>query len=56
MYMLTIDLTADDDSDKRQIRPLVREGAPHGQNSNLKQEEIGARQQDRQTDWPSVAM
>jgi hypothetical protein len=47
---------------KRQTRPLVREGAPYGQDSNF-QPKIniwswapdGARHQDRQTDWPSVA-
>jgi hypothetical protein len=47
--------------DKWQTRPLVREGAPNGQDSNFNKEEniwswapAGARHQDRQTDWPSV--
>jgi hypothetical protein len=50
-------------TDKWQTRPLVREGAPHGQDGNF-QEWIniwswapdGARHQDRQADWLSVAM
>jgi hypothetical protein len=29
-------ITADNDSDKGQTRPLVRQGAPHGQDSNCK--------------------
>jgi hypothetical protein len=48
---------------KRQTHPLVREGAPQGQNRNCQTvtnisswAPDGARHQDRQTDWPSVAM
>jgi hypothetical protein len=50
-------------TDKRQTRPLVREGAPHVQDSNFQTRRniwscapAGARRQDGQTDWPSVAM
>jgi hypothetical protein len=35
MYILTNDLLLLTDSDKRQTRPLVREGAPYGQDSNF---------------------
>jgi hypothetical protein len=47
---------------KWQTRPLVREGAPYGQNCNFQWKiniwswaPDGARHQDRQTDWLSVA-
>jgi hypothetical protein len=50
-------------TDKLQTRPLVREGAPHGQDSNFHLKRniwswapAWALHQDRQTDWPSVAM
>jgi hypothetical protein len=53
--------------DKRQTRPLVREGRPHRQDCNFLKIKInkqisghmtpdGVRHQDRQTDWLSVAM
>jgi hypothetical protein len=29
LYILTTDITTDSDPDKRQTRPLVRDGAPH---------------------------
>jgi hypothetical protein len=38
LYILTTDITTDNDSDKRQIRPAVREGAPQGQGSNSQTE------------------
>jgi hypothetical protein len=41
---------------KRQTRPLVREGAPQKMQDRKCQTVIGARHQDLQTDWPSVAM
>jgi hypothetical protein len=35
LYIMTNDLTtADNDSDKRETRPLVREGAPQKQDRN----------------------
>jgi hypothetical protein len=50
-------------TDRWQTRPLVREGAPYGQDNNFQGRMNigswaldGARHQDRQTDWPSVAM
>jgi hypothetical protein len=50
-------------SDKWQSRPLVREGAPHGQDNNCQTGTNtwswapgGARHQNRLTDRPSVAM
>jgi hypothetical protein len=59
MYILTTDLMTD--YDKRQTRPLVREGAPNWQDRNFlyiiniwSWAPDGARHQDRLTDWPSV--
>jgi hypothetical protein len=50
-------------TDKWQTRPLVREDAPHGQDCTFHTRRniwswasVGARHQDRQTDWPSVVM
>jgi hypothetical protein len=50
-------------TEKWQTRPLVREGAPYGRDSNFQARiniwswaPAGARHQDGQTDWPSVAM
>jgi hypothetical protein len=34
LYIPTTDITTDNDSDKRQTRPLVREGAPQVQDRN----------------------
>jgi hypothetical protein len=50
-------------TDKRQTRPLVREGAPHGQDSNFQQEETSGHESqlgldtktDRQTDRLTVS-
>jgi hypothetical protein len=50
-------------TDKWQTRTPVREGAPHGQDSNVHLKSniwwwapAGARHQDRQMDWPSIEM
>jgi hypothetical protein len=51
---MTTDITTDNDADKRQTRPLVREGNLHGQDkhcqtvSNISD---GARHRDGLTDW-----
>jgi hypothetical protein len=55
MYILTTDLLLLTDSDKRQTRPLVREGAPYRQDSNFQEEEISGHEPqtglDTKTDW-----
>jgi hypothetical protein len=50
-------------TDKWQTQPLVRDGAPYGQDTNFQTRRnvwswapVGSRHQDRQTHWPSVAM
>jgi hypothetical protein len=47
---MTTDITADNDSYKRQTHPLVREDVPQGQDSNSQRE---AQHQDRLTDRQS---